>query len=231
MSSKSTTKAAARSTAPVAAAGRTRAPAAKINLTNRDRILEVAEELFCVQGYDAVSTAQIAEVADTSQSVVLYHFKTKELLWREAMRQLFSRIDMLPRVDSSIYKDLDSLARLRLLLRQFVTMCARVPNVGRVILREGAGGGARLDWLIEELAGPYYEQFNAIVRELMGQGMLKAYDPVQVTLMLHGAAAIVFNLSPLSERLMGASPFSDAFVTSQADMVVDVLLNGLAAKA
>jgi len=56
----------------------------------RGEILAVAMELFAQHGYDGVSTADIAAAAGLSQSVVLYHFSSKENLWRDAGGGLFA---------------------------------------------------------------------------------------------------------------------------------------------
>lgn len=193
----------------------------------RDRVLDCALDLFSRQGFDGVSTAEVALAAGVSQSVVLYHFETKENLWRESMRLLFSRVDARSVFDQELYKDLDVVARIRVALRRFVQTSARYPQLGRVIIREGTAGGERLQWLTENLLLPNYGVFERLFEEGARAGVLKRYPPGLVTLMVHSSAAMVFNLGPLSEQVLGRSPFDDEMVRQQADLVVDVLLNGL----
>ena len=210
-------------TAPAAAVVRRRGD-------GKERILAAALDLFANQGYDAVSTADIARQAGGSQSVVLYHYKTKDELWRAAMRHLFETVGVSPRFDKAMYKDLDPMSRLRVLLRGFVLTSARHPELGRVINREGSSGGERLAWLIEELARPSYAAFDALFKEGAAQGLLKAYPPQMLTLMAHGAAATLFNLGPVARILMDVDPFAPDMVEMQADMVVDIVLGGLSAR-
>ena len=192
----------------------------------RERVLESALDLFSRHGFDGVSTAEVALAAGVSQSVVLYHFETKENLWREAMRLLFSRVDART-FDQDLYKDLDVVSRIRVALRRFVQTSARHPELGRVIVREGTAGGDRLQWLTENLLLPNYGVFERLFAEGARAGVLKRYPPGLVTLMVHSSAAMVFNLGPLAEQVLGRSPFHDEIVRQQADLVVDVLLNGL----
>jgi TetR/AcrR family transcriptional regulator len=193
----------------------------------RERILAAALELFASQGFDAVSTTDIAEKAGSSQSVVLYHFKTKQELWRAAMRNLFESVSIRPTLEGSMYKDLDSSSKLRVLLRGFVLASARHPELGRVINREGASNNERMQWLFEELAKPTYDVFGALFAEGAAQGVLKKYPPAMLTLVAHGAAACIFNLSSITTMLLGTDPFQRDIVELQADIIVDVLLNGL----
>jgi AcrR family transcriptional regulator len=193
----------------------------------RGRILAAALELFANRGFDAVSTTDIAQKAGSSQSVVLYHFKTKDELWKAAMRDLFERVSIKPTLQGAMYKDLDTVSRLRVLLRGFVLASARHPELGRVINREGASNNERMQWLFEELAKPSYEVFEAIFAEGSKQGVLKNYPTAMLTLLAHGAAACLFNLSSISTMLMGGDPFQEDVIELQADVVVDILLNGL----
>lgn len=51
----------------------------------RNGILESAFHLFAQRGYAGVSTADIAEMANVPKSLILYHFGTKEDLWRQCL--------------------------------------------------------------------------------------------------------------------------------------------------
>jgi|KBSSwiStaDraftv2_1062776.scaffolds.fasta_scaffold02257_9 TetR/AcrR family transcriptional regulator len=193
----------------------------------KERILDAALELFSLQGYDTVSTTDIAERAGSSQSVVLYHFGTKEELWQAAMRALFSKVAVSPRFDSPMYKDLDLVSRLRVLLRSFVLTSARHPELGRVINREGLSGGPRLEWIVDELARSNYAVFDGLFEEGAARGLLKPYPPHMLTLFAHGAAATLFNLAAVVRHLVDIDPLAPDVVEMQADMVVELLLNGL----
>lgn len=57
-------------------------PGDQSGLTTRDRILEIAEELFTTQGYDSTSLREIAERLGFSKAAIYYHFASKEdILW------------------------------------------------------------------------------------------------------------------------------------------------------
>jgi AcrR family transcriptional regulator len=199
----------------------------RIRGEGKQQILEAALRLFADANYDAISTADIAREAHTSQSVVLYHFGTKIELWREAMRRLFERVGIGARFESAAYKDLDPLSRLRVLLRGFVLTSARHPELGRVIFREGSVGGERLDWLMEEFARSNYAVFEGIFEEAARKKLIKPYPAAMLTILAHGAAATFFNLNAVTRLLTDGDPFSPEMVELQADLVIDVLINGL----
>ncbi|MBX3112650.1 MAG: TetR/AcrR family transcriptional regulator [Fimbriimonadaceae bacterium] len=51
----------------------------------RASILSAAARLFADRGFTGTSTADIAEAAGVTKSLVLYHYATKEALWREVI--------------------------------------------------------------------------------------------------------------------------------------------------
>jgi AcrR family transcriptional regulator len=193
----------------------------------RERILKAASDLFAERGFDAVSTANIAELAETSNSAVLYHFESKETLWREAMKYLFIESTRRPVFEAAAYKDLDGLTRLKVILRSFIIGSSHHPKLGRIIIREAATGGPRLDWLIEEIAVRHYDLLDDVIRECLERGLIKPYSQVLLRFMIRGAATNIFSLSPMSSRFLHGDPFAPEVVEEQADMVIDTLLTGI----
>ncbi len=66
----------------------------------RERILDSAEELFALRGYDGTSMRDVAVHSGDQVALVTYHFKTKDLLFdrvvgRRAVHLAYARIQML----------------------------------------------------------------------------------------------------------------------------------------
>lgn len=53
-------------------------PAAATKADTRDRILDVALDLFADQGYDGTSLREIAERLDVTKAAIYYHFESKD---------------------------------------------------------------------------------------------------------------------------------------------------------
>jgi TetR/AcrR family transcriptional regulator len=65
----------------------------------RTQILEAALGLFADKGFSGTKTRQIARVAGVSETLIFQHFKTKEDLYREALKQLFGGHPVIPEVE------------------------------------------------------------------------------------------------------------------------------------
>jgi AcrR family transcriptional regulator len=193
----------------------------------RTRILDASVALFAAHGFEGVSTTRIAEAAGISQSVVLYHFGSKEALWREAMLHLFQRIGAAGVASTSDTRDLDPLLRLKVALRRFVRVSARHPELGRIIMREGAEGGERLDWLVANALSANYAVYTGLIADAQAAGMVRPHPPFQLTILLHAAASMLFNLQPLVEAVEGRALPLDR-LDALTDMIVETIFDGIA---
>jgi AcrR family transcriptional regulator len=192
----------------------------------RVRILEASVELFARHGFEGASTTRIAAAADISQSVVLYHFGSKEALWRAAMIHLFNRVSAVGSVSNADTKDLDPLSRLKVALRRFIRLSARHPELGRIIMREGAEGGERLDWLVENALSVNYAVYTRLITDAQEAGQLRPHPAFHLTILLHAAASMLFNLQPLVEAMDGR-PLQENGIDRLIDMIVETVFTGI----
>jgi AcrR family transcriptional regulator len=64
---------------------------------SRELILDAAVGCFARWGFEAVSTANIANVAGAKKSLLQYHFSTKDTLWQSAIAHLWRQRDDIQR--------------------------------------------------------------------------------------------------------------------------------------
>ena len=58
----------------------------------RELLIAAAIDEFASKGFEGASTRAIAEAAAAHQPQILYHFGSKEQLWRAAVDELFDRL-------------------------------------------------------------------------------------------------------------------------------------------
>jgi len=74
-------------------------------LTSEERkakIIDAALTLFAEKGFNGTKTKEIAELAGTSEPLIFWYFKTKEDIYREALRALFGRHPVLPDIEAKM---------------------------------------------------------------------------------------------------------------------------------
>lgn len=68
----------------------------------RNQILDAALKLFADKGFSGTKTREIAELAGISETLIFQHFKTKEDLYREAVKQLFAHHPVIPEIEEKV---------------------------------------------------------------------------------------------------------------------------------
>jgi AcrR family transcriptional regulator len=193
----------------------------------QDRILAAALDEFASRGFDGTTTAGVARRAGVTQSLVHYHFATKDQLWRAAVTTVLA--DMQGSFTGSYGElaDLDPLARLKVLVRRFVNFSAAYPEFGRILSYEGAVGGARLEWLLDQDAARQLAGFAALLEQGVAEGWVKPLPLAHVTTCLGAACAYAFIAHETMRRVYGVDVSDPEVVDAHADTVVELFFHGL----
>lgn len=117
-------------------------------------ILNAAMQLFSSLGYDGTNFRQITERTGAARSLVLYHFKSKEELWRRAVEEISRRFNAEMDRRLQLPDDVTDRERSRRAMRAFIESLIAVPEYGQVMLREGCTQSPRLDWIVANFAPP-----------------------------------------------------------------------------
>lgn len=70
-------------------------PESQQALSTRERIQQVALDLFGEQGYDKTSLREIAERLDVTKAALYYHFKSKEAILESVLEDYLTEVDEL----------------------------------------------------------------------------------------------------------------------------------------
>lgn len=68
----------------------------------RAQIVDVALKIFAEKGFSGTRTKEIAELAGISETLIFMHFKSKEELYREALRTLFGHHPVMPDIEKKM---------------------------------------------------------------------------------------------------------------------------------
>ena len=150
----------------------------------RAAILAAAIEVFSRSGYDGANFREITAICGAKRSLILYHFESKELLWREALTEIAERFSAhfasihQPEVLGSDRE------RVRHALDCFLDSLQAVPEYGLIFLREGVSEGERMDWMARhflprtafplELEDPELSErvHHTVLRDIFGSSLI-----------------------------------------------------------
>lgn len=176
----------------------------------RERILEAAKTRFAEAGFEAASTRRIAEAAGVAQSLLLYHFASKEELWRAVVDSVFAAVNAaFDEATAQLAADAPYEARLMTPIRALVDLFATDADLHRIIMHEGKTDNERTTWLVETHLRPAYDGSVALIREGQAVGLVRKGDPTLLHYAIISIAGTVFSLSPEIQKLDPDSKAND----------------------
>jgi AcrR family transcriptional regulator len=162
--------------------------------STKARILEAAEEVFAVKGYDGASTRDIAAKAGVNISSLHYHWESKETLYYAVFQNIYnqlieiSRDSVLPattRGESPRVVHEASVGRI-------FDFFAAHPNVPRLLLRRVLENEEFGEAIERDILLPSWKEFGGWVKQYSGR-RIHDVDAQIIILTLH-ATLLLFTL-------------------------------------
>lgn len=185
----------------------------------RERVLAAALECFGAFGFAGTSTRAVADRAGLSHPLLLYHFQSKELLWRSTMEQVIGRYqaqldERLARADGS-----DPASGLRAFIENFVEFSARVPQLHRIMTQQSTQGSDRIHWLIDTYLRASFQTVCALIAGAQAEGKVRAGEPARLYYAVIGLAGTLFSVSAEFESLTRRDVFSPKELRKTVDFI------------
>ncbi|MBY9068154.1 TetR family transcriptional regulator [Hyphomonas sp. WL0036] len=193
----------------------------------KNDILKSAVQIFARSGYEGASLMDIAAEAGTRHPLLLYHFGSKEELWRRTMAHIFDELKGHYAAVAELSRGLSALDQLKMFIRAFVQFSARHPERVILILVEMRQESERLQWLTEEYLVVLLGQLNELIDRVEAEGQLKPIPRHHLAYILIGSVATLFMVGPMVKRVYDVDPLDTDVVSAHADWILEMLRNGL----
>ncbi len=196
-------------------------------LDTRRKIIDAAIDEFARYGYEGTSTRAVSHNAGVQHTLVTYHFKGKEGLWREAISSLLT--EHTERFNQRLegLRGVDATTKLRLIKEDFIRFSAESLNFHRMMSHVASSQSKQLDWLIDEYLRHTFDSRAALIREAQAAGRFVEGDPYHLEYIFIGAVTRIFMLAAEVEKIMGRSPFTPAFVDEHVRVCLGLFFRDL----
>lgn len=171
--------------------------------TTRMRIIRSARHCFAASGFAGTSTRQIAEDAKVAQSLLLYHFKSKEGLWQAVMTDSFQRgLRILN--DAAIAEQSKSATdQLGAGVRALVDICASDPDFHRLAIFESHEPSDRFQSVIDSHLDRMAKRGARFIKAAQEEGTVHEGDPYLLYLGLFSTIGSIFSFARRIEIATG----------------------------
>lgn len=194
---------------------------------NTNNILRIALKNFAKKGYGGVTISKIAKETGVADSLLHYHFKSKDGLWKKSMqligKEIHSELNDLFR----LIDDLDGLEKLRLYNKKIVHVSAKYPEFQQVVVQEVFSDNPRSAWLIDELLQPIFAPMQEIIQRAVADGRIKDIPAANLTSFIIGSITTLFTRSFQMKKMHGIDSLDKTQIDLHVTLINDLIFNGL----
>ena len=166
-------------------------------LQTRDRILATAARLFSENGYEHTPLSQVAREAQVSKALVLWHFDTKEALFRAALGRTLEPYHL----DVEDLEGLDERAQIELLMDRFYEFVRGNVYSVRFLFGLLIRGEPKRDDVIGKVSD-LYELFRSVLADIIERGRARGAFRAEANPRLDASLILVSLGGILIEQLM-----------------------------
>jgi TetR/AcrR family transcriptional regulator len=193
-------------------------------LETRAAVIDAAIALFAARGFDGTPLPTIATDSGVPVPLMIYHFKSKELLWRAAVTEIFARVEAHLEGHRAAIEAATGAQFYRCCARAHLTALARYPEYMRILFQEGTQKSDRLTWLVETHQGRMTEMLKAIIARAQAEGLVPAMNLDDAKFIFSGAFCLSVVLGPEYELVTGNDSRSDAYIERHINNCLRLLL-------
>jgi AcrR family transcriptional regulator len=178
------------------------------NGSTKERLLQVAQELFAQKGFHGTSTREITRRARTNLSSLYFHWQSKENLYIAVYRYLFELLTNLAQeVVDLLEEGLRSRKPVEKVIDPVVDRALEFFDANRQLARLNLyrvlEDGALAEQIEKEFENPLYQAVARCYQRLTAEGLIKVSDPELLTLSLEILLDYYFANPERIERSLG----------------------------
>jgi len=190
----------------------------------RTVILRSAAKCFSDYGFEGASTRMIADQSGITHSLVLYHFESKEMLWRAAVEEVIAEYTSHLR-EILRQEDKPAVDVLRAWVEEFVKTSAKAPQIYRILTSQSTQESKRMNWLVDHYLRQNFESVCNLIRRGQLEGSVRDGDPARIYYLTLGAAGTPFMVFREYELLTGRDITSAAEIHHLIALIFEVMFH------
>jgi len=190
-------------------------------------VLEECLKQFAQFGFGGVSIKLLAQQTGVADSLLYYHFGTKEQIWQKATLQAAKTISNSLRDIFTVLEGTSGLERVKIYIKKIVLYSSVHPEFQQVVVQEMFSQSTRSDFLIDEVLKPIFSYLEAAIREEKRKGTVKDIPPANLFSFIIGSIVTLFSRSYQMKRLYDIDTFDQDQIDQHTTLITDLIFDGL----
>ena len=199
--------------------------------TTQKKILSATVETIVEKGFDGASTHEIARRASVKQSLVMYHFSSKENLCWAAARDIIERFTGSFLEQLKATTKMDPAEKIEVLFHNYIEFSAKHPELHLFMIEANKHRSPQFHKMITEHLQPAFEFVQEQIRQAQRAGIMMKGNPAIIHYTMIGAATSVVSLPLEFEHLTGKRATDKASIEGLKKVFSGLFFKGMPGKA
>jgi TetR/AcrR family transcriptional regulator len=196
-------------------------------VVSHEQMLAASLTEFAEAGFEETTLASIGRRLGVTAPLLIYHFGSKDMLWRSAVDQGFKELDRVLDAAVEDARGADGRAGLETLVRRLVHFFAGQRDLHRVLLHEACMRGERLEWIHAEYLSAMLERVQAIFERAVREGAVRDMPFHQALFLVLGAASNFLESDTLRVALYGTTRLRAEQLNDYTERLLEFCFGGL----
>ncbi len=195
-------------------------------ISTEEHILDVAREVFMLNGYSGTSMQMIADKAGINKSLLHYYYRSKEKLFRKIFEKVFGQF--IPHLGVIFMSEMTLEKKIYAFVERYMDVFVENPLVPIFVLEELSKNPEYLAELIKE-AGINPKVMIGKIGQALEEEKIYIRDPRHFFVNLLGLCIFPFAARPLIERMLfdNDKDAYDNFLQERKKEVPQLIMNAI----
>tara|TARA_R110000744_G_scaffold203536_3_gene322450 strand:+ start:30920 stop:31579 length:660 start_codon:yes stop_codon:yes gene_type:complete len=192
------------------------------------RILEAAEHVFALKGYNGATIEAIAEQSELSKQNMLYYFSSKEILYQAVLKKVLHMwMDSLNLLNQ---EGEDPATMLSNYIRGKLEISRTKSNGSKVFANELINGAPHIKQYLKDNLIPVLEEDVKLVRKWISQGKMDDIDPYHLFFVIWASTQTYADFSSQIQLALDKPSLDSGDFKVAGDFLTHTLLKGVGLK-
>ena len=208
-------------------ARRRRGRPSKANTLDQDLLLQLTLKAFAENGFEGTSLKTISDQLHIDDSLIYYHYKNKQNLWKQAMWQVITEYERQAKETVRLCKDQSTIDLGKSLTRHLVYFMAEHIEVYKIMNHELTRRSERSDWIIDNMLKPLGDRLTPIFQAYKRAGYEVNMPINNYIALIFGILSQFFFMDTMSKRLYDVDVYKQEEVDRHADLAVEIIFSSI----